>query len=181
MNVDQVACCLVTRGDIDLNPVLESLPRFREVVVWDNSTRGSDLSVFGRYQAIRETTCPFIYTQDDDAVCPAQQIVEAYDGDGLLVNVPPAEKPWLAWGAVFPRGLPEQTFQLYRAEADGVLDDMVRWPDVIFAHLAGWQTVNLGHTDLPWATAPNRMYMQHDHYTSQAEVRERCERLRSPS
>lgn len=173
IDIADVACCLVTRGDVDMQPVLDSLP-FSEVAVWDNSKR-EDLMVYGRFAVIAETTKPYIYTQDDDAVCPVEQIVEAYQ-DGLLVNVAAGEKPWLAWGALFPREWPLLVFKRY---LERYPEDLFfhRWPDVVFAHIAGWSTVDFGHSDLPWATAPNRMYFQNDHYHSQDLMRARVAEL----
>jgi hypothetical protein len=40
--------------------------------------------------------------------------------------------------------------------------------------MTGWQTIDLGHQDMPWATAPDRMYMQPNHYHDQQIVRDRC-------
>lgn len=173
VRLEDVSAVIVTRGDVDLQPVLDSLP-FTEIVIWDNSRR-DDLKVYGRYAAIDETTRPYIYTQDDDAIVPAEQLLERYQG-GLLVNVPPLEKPWLAWGAIFEVGQPELAFATYlnTHQAD---DEFLRWADVVFATLTPWDSVDLGHTDLLWATAPNRMMHQEDHYTSQERMEQLCVQL----
>ena len=176
MVTDHVSAVLVTRGDVDLDPVLESLP-FDDIVVYDNSAT-IDLQVYGRYRAIQQAKHPFIYTQDDDAICPAADLCAVYDGDGLLVNVCDGEKPWLAWGALFPRSLPFVSFVEYIAAYGDDKTEIRRWPDVIFAHTAGWRQIDLGHHDLPHAFADNRMYRQPDHYTSQDKVRARAEALR---
>lgn len=183
LNASQVSAVLVTRGDVDLTPVLDSLP-FDDVVIWNNSTRPEDLKVAGRYAAIAEAKHELIYTQDDDAICPAAELVERYAGylswkeaGPLLVNVPPGEQPWLAWGAVFHRDQPDDAFKRWGALHDFDDETFCRWADVVFAHLAGWREVDLGHDDLPWATAPNRMYQQPDHYTGQQRVRERAQAL----
>lgn len=176
MDIDRVACVIVTRGDTDLTPILDSLPTFPEVVVWNNQKRLQNARVLGRYLAITETSRPYIYTQDDDAICPAADLVTVYQGDGLLVNVPPGEHPFVGWGAIFPRNLPQAAIADYVA-AYGVSDDVYRWPDVIVAHLSGSTSIDLGHQDLPWATSPDRMYQQPDHYQTQSAVRERCARI----
>lgn len=173
MELSQVACVLVTRGNVSMESVLDSLPKFRQVAVWDNSVRPADAAVFGRYLAISEVRAPFIYTQDDDALCPAAELVESYDGDGLTVNVPPGEHPWLAWGGIFPRDLPFDAFKTYWNYWP--LDRFFhRWADVAFAHLTGWDEVDLGHVDLPWATASDRMYHEPEHYPEQDEMRRRA-------
>ena len=35
----EVTACLVTRGDVDMQPILETLLPYNEVIVWDNSER----------------------------------------------------------------------------------------------------------------------------------------------
>lgn len=83
-----VSACLVTRGDVDMQLVIDSLPREWEIVIWDNSgviTRSdgwaevcADVSVYGRYAAIEFTTHDLIYVQDDDViVSDPQEIVDA--------------------------------------------------------------------------------------------------------
>lgn len=197
------SCVLVTRGDVDLEPVLETLrPVFDDILVWGNDSavgpalvrvpgksgtdwlRDGDVilravddqKVFGRYAAILAARYDLIYTQDDDALCPAAEILETYMHEHLLVNVEPEEKPWLAWGAVFPRDAPFKAFARYLARYPA--DDFFRrWPDVVFAELTPWASVDLGHENLPWAYADTRMYRQPDHYTSQDEMRDRCRGL----
>lgn len=99
MNISAV---LVTRGDVDLQPVLDSLPQEWEKVIWWNGkaievilpdprwTRGAisrqipelpipDLSVYGRYAAIEYATGELIYVQDDDVIVSnPQEIVDAW-------------------------------------------------------------------------------------------------------
>ena len=171
MNVSAV---IVTRGDVDLTPVLNSIP-IDDIVIWNNAER-HDMCVYGRYAAIDECKHKYIYTQDDDAICPVLQILSHYSADGVLANVPDNEHPWLAWGSVFPREAPFEAFRRYLEHYPG--DELFRrWPDVIFGELALVGRVDFGHEDLPWATAPNRMYHQPDHYTSQQEVRDRCQKI----
>lgn len=173
-----VSCVIVTRGDVDLTPILEAMP-IEDVVIWDNSVR-EDMGVWGRYCAIDECKHRYIYTQDDDSIVPVLGILSEYEGNGLMINVPAdEERPWLAWGALFPREMPANFFRFY-LEQHPLDEQFKRWCDVIFGELCFPKRVDLGHEDLPWATADNRMYKMADHYTSQAEVRERCLSLVSP-
>lgn len=169
-----VSCVLVTRGDVALEPILDSIP-IEDIVIWNNAD-AEDRKVFGRYAAIDECKHKFIYTQDDDAICPVLQILSAYTGDGLLINSPEDERPFLGWGAVFPRDLPFESFRYY-LESHPWDDQFLRWCDVIFGEMTSPDRVDFGHEDLPQATALNRMYQQPDHYTSQQEVRDRCQSL----
>lgn len=84
MNVTAV---IVTRGDVCLDDIEESLPLDWELIVYDNARgivekwprQGSrlvmdvaqhqpDLSVYGRYAAIEHATGDLIYVQDDDVI-----------------------------------------------------------------------------------------------------------------
>lgn len=78
-----VSAIIVTRGDVDVEPILEDLPEHWEALLWDNGGRLSrwgtpqgdvedievpDLSVYGRYAAIEYASHDLIYVQDDDCV-----------------------------------------------------------------------------------------------------------------
>lgn len=88
-----VSAIIVTRGDVDLAPVLESLPTEWERIIWDNGAgkvvrhgpQGSgseavwagvsDLIVFGRYAAIKHASQDLIYCQDDDVIVSDPQAI----------------------------------------------------------------------------------------------------------
>ncbi len=89
-----VTACLVTRGDVDMRPVLASLPDDWEVLVYDNG-RGiiskrvlgtllakiivgdtlPDLKVYGRYHAVKWARDDLIYVQDDDCIVSDPQAI----------------------------------------------------------------------------------------------------------
>jgi hypothetical protein len=83
--IAQPSAIIVTRGDVDLAPILNSLPQKWERLVWDNGAQelrcvnadgttawarpAEPSSVFGRYRAIDEgTSRQLIYVQDDDVI-----------------------------------------------------------------------------------------------------------------
>lgn len=101
----KVSAIIVTRGNVDLQPVLDSLPSGWEQVVWDNGGAVSiydpaapgcfahdsvrDLSVYGRYAAIEYASHDLIYVADDDViVSDPQAIVRAWieERDSYLVE-----------------------------------------------------------------------------------------------
>jgi len=172
-----VSAVLVTRGDVDLREIVDSIGRagVRDLLVWNNSFEPIDLKVFGRYAAMADVRNELVYVQDDDAVCPVAEIIAAYAGCDapLLVNVPAGEKPWVAWGAVLHRGAAMLALDTYQHHYS-TDDDFVSWADVIVSSFTAWESIDLGHRDLPWATAPNRMSLQPDHYPGQARVEARC-------
>lgn len=99
-----VSAIIVTRGDVDIDPIIESWPREWERVVWDNghgqldvwAAEDSgvpeyldvpDLSVYGRYAAIEHASHDLIYVQDDDViVSDPQAIVDEYIDEGTHMN-----------------------------------------------------------------------------------------------
>lgn len=130
-----VSACLVTRGDVLMKPIVESLPPEWERVIWNNGTgqvfRASgdvreefdvaDLSVFGRYAAIEYATNDLIFVVDDDViVSDPQAIVDALFGntDAVACNMPPQFRPHyeggadalVGFGAAFHRDAPARAF-----------------------------------------------------------------------
>lgn len=171
---DLVSACLVTRGDVDLQPIIDSLP-FTDIVVWNNAERGQDLQCYGRYAAIAEAKHEIIYQQDDDLIVPAAALLTHYHPDDdrgtIVANVKPGEEwPLTAAGCVFHRDL--ANFDAYTA-AHGEDADFYRVCDVVFAYLNPFRRVWVGYTDLPWAWDKHRMYWQHDHYVVRDRARER--------
>jgi hypothetical protein len=61
-----VSACLITRGDVDLEPILATLP-YDEVLIW-GPDRDEHPGTYGRYQLMREATFDLVYTQDDDCL-----------------------------------------------------------------------------------------------------------------
>lgn len=120
MDTVNVSAVIVTRGNVDLRPVLDSLPQHWEQVVWNNtgyddgascSVRrdprrherkhgnvtvhhvGPDLGVYGRYAAIQYASHDLIYVQDDDCiVSDPQAIADAYDEMSALARVEGGEQ-----------------------------------------------------------------------------------------
>lgn len=113
-----ISAIIVTRGNVDLKPILRSLPRGWEVLVWNNGEVGEpglyrrvldgilarrihgilarrilgypipDLAVYGRFAAIEHAEHDVIYAQDDDAITPALHIASHYEPGRLVANMP---------------------------------------------------------------------------------------------
>jgi hypothetical protein len=172
---------IVTRGDVDLTPVLESLePVFGErIVVWDNSKRPADMRVYGYFTGMGEVGTEYVYTQADDTIVDAQALLDAWtedDKDRVLLNVADGDTPWISFGAVFRKDLAIDAISTYldTYEFD---DDVLKWCEVILLNLVPWRNIDLGKKDLPWHVAANRMCVQPDHYSEQARVRAKTRRL----
>lgn len=169
-----MSAVLVTRGDVDITPVIESLP-FHDVVVWDNSQRG-DVQCYGRFAGIADAKHDLIYLQDDDLIIDAAALLDRYDGKGVLANVPPDEEwDFIGGGAIFPRDLPD--FSRY-LELYGFDEDFCRVCDVVFAYTHPYRRTWVGYERmLPWHDADNRMYKQPDHYLVRERARDRAREL----
>lgn len=84
-----VSAIIVTRGDVDLSQIIDSLEDalVDEVLIWNNGDRQlqwltpryepvADLAVYGRYAAIEYAKNDFIYVQDDDCLHHPEGIEE---------------------------------------------------------------------------------------------------------
>lgn len=171
---------IVTRGDVSLEPVLESLPPEWPVCIWNNAEREQDLKVYGHFAALAEVETEYVVMQDDDAVCPLAELHAAWDeslhADRILLNEADGETPWISWGAIFHRDLPAKAIDRFVAEY-GMSDDVLLWCDLIFSQFTPWTNVNLGWRNLPWSRAANRMVMKPTHYDEQARIRALCASL----
>ena len=165
--VDQVSAVLVTRGDVDMQPILDTLP-YSDVVIWDNSKRPHDMKPFGRYLAMEEAKNEIVYFQDDDVLFASHdKLLEAYEPGMITCNMP---SPWyeqagyaemgyvqVGFGAIVPKGISQQAFALYLTEYPE--DDLfLTYCDQIHGILVPSQRFDFGGVELPYAEAPGRIY-----------------------
>lgn len=175
-----VSAVIVTRGDVPLDAILNSLP-FGEVVVWNNAER-DDYQCYGRFAAIAETTKPHIYVQDDDILVPIPALLRAYDPEAetILANKKPDEEwRFLGVGALFPRHFADNVFGRY-IDLYGFNRDFGRIADVVFAYQLPYESLWLGYAELEWSRAPNRMYHELDHMAVRERARKRTLALPNP-
>jgi hypothetical protein len=190
-----VCAVLVTRGDVDLQPILETLP-YGDLVVWDNSQRSKDWKVYGRYLGIAETSKPIIFFQDDDCIvrCHAA-LLDAYEPGlvvGNMLNHDPArlaiyhDTTLLGWGAIFDRDLPFEAFAKYERFYPRDWDFCTHLgAEIVFPMLSRTRTIIEGiewlDQDGPVLERSNRMWKQPDFYDDVnfwlARAREVRERL----
>lgn len=167
---EEVTAILVTRGDVDMSPVVGSLP-FEHIIVVDNSQEPADLQCYGRFIPIErgEVETLHVYVQDDDLIIDALALLAHYDGEGIVANKHPEEEwRFIGGGAFFPKTLPD--FSRY-VDNYGSDSDFYRVADVVFAYTHPYRSVWVGYEELlSHHDAPNRMYLQPNHY----EVRERA-------
>ena len=158
-----VSACLVTRGDVDLTAILESLA-YDDVVVWDNSKR-RNLRTYGRYAAFAEARHDVVYVQDDDDILHDHgRLLRAYEPGTITANMSSGwveahgyqDCAMVGKGAIMDRTLPAQAFERY-LERWPARTMFQLWPDVIVTVLNPVRHVDLETEELPWGYAPNRM------------------------
>lgn len=87
LSYDDVTACLVTRGDVDMGPVLESLP-YARIIVWNNAERSFDMRVAGRYTAaLQAFRTPVVYFQDDDVLFSGHAELHSHYEPGRITAV----------------------------------------------------------------------------------------------
>lgn len=189
------SACLVTRGDVDLSRIIESIAAagIEDIVVWDNSQR-DDLAVYGRYAAIEEAKYDLIYVQDDDCVLKAKAIrslLLLHEADSVVCNMPTPfryafyeEHALVGFGACFHRDAPEEAFSTFwTAVTLGDIgpqgtDFFERTCDIVFTALTPRIRVDLPYKNLPWASADDRMWKQPTHQEERSRMLELVKQVR---
>jgi len=182
-----VSAVLVTRGDVDLAPIVESLAGFGEIVIWDNSVE-TDLAVYGRYAAIERCARRVVFVQDDDVVLDPvalHRLCLNYEPAVLVANMPQRFRDTgfyddhclVGFGAILDRDLPAKAFRKF----DWKLPFSERRPDpwlwrrtcdITFTALTPRKLLDLPYTDREFASAPNRMWKQGSHVAERARMLE---------
>lgn len=184
---NRVSVVIPTRGNVDLSPILDSeWPECCvEIVVWDNSKRPVDVGPHGRFAAIAECSSDVILCQDDDVLLPLESkrtLLSRYQEDAVVANVPAEFRPHypdsclLGFGACFHRDAPERAFARFFAHHTGMTRNdpvFLRESCRLFTTLTPRVLVDVAREDLPYASDPDRLWMQQDH----VEMRERMLRL----
>jgi hypothetical protein len=172
MDPAQVSAVIITKGNVDLTPVLDSLI-FDDAVVWDNSVE-EDRMTFARALAVKRAKHRVIYSQDDDIVHTAEnqrRIVGSYR-PGVMTGC-----MWQEWsdgakaqgiedgyddlvfagaGSVYDADVPAAAALLYLMHYP--LDDFfLLWADTIIGILAPNHQIDIRFQALEHAEAPDRM------------------------
>ena len=168
VSAQEVSAVLVTRGDVDLDPILETLP-YPEVIVWNDRERGSR-GCYGRYLAMTEARNDVIYFQDDDLVFSAHEALLAqYEPERITCNMP---SPWyertnydtlgcflVGAGSLVPKTLPWRALRRY-LEVWPEDDLFLTYCDQVNGILNPGLRLDLGYEVLPYASGPDRIYTQ---------------------
>lgn len=198
----KVSAVIVTRGDVSLAEVLDSLPRSWEKIVVDNSQEQQDFMVYGRYVGCARASNDLIYVADDDViVSDPEHLVKVWNSmittasgrsekmtNHVVCNMPEefrhdfyTHHALVGFGAVFHRAIVEPTFQKYLGP-HGYMTRMLnreflRTCDIPFTALNPRVLVDVPKENLPWCNADNRMWTQPSHYTERMGVLDRIRKL----
>lgn len=135
-----VTAVIVTRGDVDLQPIIDSLIDYDDIVVWDNSVR-PDWKVAGRYVACLGLHTDYVYWQDDDTIVSREtqlELLADWSGQECLANWGHGDNPdgyedlplvcggavadWrAAWGCIVRYGAHHPLDEEFMYEADFVV------------------------------------------------------------
>lgn len=181
-----VSAVIVTRGDCDLEPVLASLPPAWPRLIWDNSSRSGDRSVFGRYAGLGHVATSLVYVQDDDViVSDPQAVVDAWRPGHVVCNMPAEfrhafyeEHALVGFGACFERALPERAFARFAAALTPSAapewwvrpEIFHRCCDIVFTALTPRILVDVPKEDREFASAPGRMWTTPGHQEERARM-----------
>jgi len=133
LSPSDVSAVIVTKGDVDLTPILDGLI-FAEVIVYDNSVR-EDRMTFGRVVGAREAKNKVIYSQDDDIIHSPQnqmQILAAYQ-PGLLTGC-----MWNEWSSAAAEQGIERGYSDLVFPGSGSISDLSVWENAIDTYLGVW-------------------------------------------
>jgi len=187
-----VTACVATRGDVDMQPILDSFPDDWETIVWNNGSKHcvidgttwvpvKNLGPHARFAAIKYASHDLIYVQDDDVIVSDPglivaewlDILEGYDRDDVVVcNMPPEfrshypDSAMVGFGAAFHRDAPELAFRQWDEHGFARDDLFLRESCRIFTVLTPQYLVDVPKVDMPYASDPNRLWKQPGHVQS---------------
>ncbi len=178
-----VTACLVTRGDVDMTPILETLP-YPNVIVWGPDRE--ELRVYGRYAAMLEASTPVVYTQDDDCVFTGhEELLAAYEPGRHVAVYGHGDTPdgyedmaLVHGGALMDRDLPARAFARY-LEHWPMDEGFLREADMINGTLTPHVHLDLDYEiRMGIAQRPNRMCNQPWQRGLKLEITNRARRVR---
>jgi hypothetical protein len=190
VNPSDVTACLVTRGNVNMDPILDSLI-FPNVIVWNNLER-EDARTYGRYLAAEEASTDVVYFQDDDTlVSPEKQqaLLDLWEPGVYLSNMEDtrnrSEYPeliWPGWGSMCARNSYQDAFRTW-LEHDGDLDDywfQIVGADIVHSMLTADEPrrVDLGVCHLDYALDKDRAYVLPGFLNAKKAFYEACQELK---
>ncbi len=181
VNLNNVSCCLITKDPFYPKAILDHLSQFPfgEILILTNSPNSA-----AKDQLFKKAKYDHIYYQDDDAVCPINELVQEADRDIITCAMKPGHIQsysrlriaCFGWGSIIPKKAVDQMHiyidkygedELYKREYDRILT-FFNFPQ---------KRLDLPIYDLPSAYAQDRYSNQPHHYTNIPMMEQRCKEL----
>lgn len=182
---EQVSAVIVTRGDVDLGPILRTLP-YDDVVVWNNADEKVDLKIYGRYAALDRCRHDVVYMQDDDVIfTDHERLLREYTPGVIVANM---DQPWIdacgyhdnvlmGAGSLSDRDVYYRAVDKYLSSYEWD-DEWLLECDFAVGVLAPGRKVDLGYLARDFADADDRLYRQPWQAGAKARMLDRARRLR---
>lgn len=182
MKASEISCCLLTKDSIYPLEILEHISKFPfgEILILTHSD-----NPHRKYELFSKVRYDHIYYQDDDAICPIQELLDLSKPEMINVAMKQGHSDQykntrmtmgLGWGSIFPKSL----LSSLKRYTDKFGDDELfkRETERILTYLNYPQNrLVLPITDLPSAYAPDRLWRQPNHYPNIPLVEERCSKI----
>lgn len=182
IDLTQVSCCLNTKDAVYPWNILRHLSQFPfgEVLILTHSD-----SPHRKYELFNKAKYDLLYYQDDDAFCPVEELRQL--SEPFKINVAMKQSHYdsyrelrmtmgLGWGSFFPKAILKHLDRYTNVYGEDEL--FKRDTEKILTHLVSPQNrFVLPITDLPSATAEDRLWRQPEHWTNMELIKERCATL----
>lgn len=182
IDLKEVSCCLITKDPVYPKEILDDLLQypFGEIIILTNSD-----SPFRKHELFAKAKHDYIYYQDDDAICPVEDLSSLAEADIINIAMKPGHfhsykntrmTMGLGWGTIFRKS----KLDVLKKYTDiyGEDDLYKRETERIFTYLDYPQNrLILPITDLPSAYAEDRLWRQPQHFPNINIVEERCSKL----
>ncbi len=181
INLPKVSCCLITKDPVYPREILAQLTQFPfgEILILTNCD-----SPHRKHELFAKAKYDLLYYQDDDAICPIQQLAEQADPTMITCAMKPfhlekyanSKIALVGWGSFFPKSV----LGVLKRYVDVYGEDEVfkRETERIMTYFNYPQKrLDLPIADLPSAWDSDRLSMQPGHYDYIPVVEERCRNI----
>lgn len=182
VDITKVSCCLNTKEQTYPKQIIDHVTNFPfgEILILTGSN-----TPYRKYELFGKTKYDLIYYQDDDAICPIQQLIDM--ADPKMINVVMKQHHFdgyanrrmtmgLGWGSIFPKEV-LKALDKY-TDIYGVDELFMRDTEKILTHFVFPQNrLVLPVFDLPSAIAPDRLWRQENHWSNMDLIEQRCQQV----
>ena len=178
IDLSKVSACLISKDPIYPKQVLDHLMQFPfgEIIILTNSPNSA-----AKEELFRKAKYDHIYYQDDDAICPVNDVVAQAEPDIItcamktlhINNYGKSRIALIGWGSIIPKKAIDEmvkytdvfgTGDLYKREYDRILT-FLNFPQ---------KRLDLPIYDLPSAFTQDRYSLQPEHYTNIPKIEGMC-------